>query len=593
MSNSGHPSVQRRLAAILAADVVGYSSLMGQDEEGTLARIKTLRRDIIEPKAGEHHGRIFKTTGDGFLVEFFSPVEAVRFAAEVQEALASHAIGMSAPPLQLRIGINLGDTIIEEDGDVYGDGVNIAARLEQSAPPGGISISAKVYEEVRDKLPYAFADRGELSAKNIARPVRVYHVSRAAREAQPDMHGSPHPALPDKPSIAVLPFTNMSGDPEQEYFADGVVEDIITALSHFPRLFVIARNSSFTYKGRAVDVRRVGQELGVRYVLEGSVRRSGGRIRLTGQLIDTHDATHLWAERFDGPTEDIFELQDEMTMRIVGAIIPRLQAAEIERSSRNRPESLDAYDLYLRALAAVHRMTREDSDDALALVDRALALDSHYAVAAGLGAWACTLRMSQNWATDGEVEKRRGVELGRLAVLKGQSDADTLAAGGYALAFLGGELHEGLRAIERAISLNPNSAIALGHAGWVRAFLGHARDAIEALNRSIRLSPRDPMLFRVEAAMAYSHLLLEEFDEAIAWGFRSVESNPNYTVSYRALSSALAHAGRLEEAKVVVARLSTLDPGLRLSTLAEATVFKHSGGLDLILDGLRAAGVPE
>lgn len=589
MSNSGHPTVQRRLAAILAADVVGYSSLMGQDEEGTLARIKKLRRDIIEPKSAEHQGRIFKTTGDGFLVEFSSPVEAVRFAAEVQEALASEPVQGPGRSLQLRIGINLGDIIIEDDGDVYGDGVNIAGRLEQLALPGGINISGKIYEEVRDKLPYAFEDKGEQQAKNIARPVRVYSISEKPRSAG----YTSHPSLPDKPSIAVLPFTNMSGDPEQEYFADGVVEDIITALSHFPRLFVIARNSSFTYKNRAVDVRHVGKELGVRYVLEGSVRRSGGRLRLTGQLIDTHDGTHLWAERFDGSIEDIFELQDEMTAQIVGAIVPRLQSAEIERSKRNRPDSLDAYDLYLRALSAVHEMTREGSDEALALVDRALKIDPDYAVAAGLGAWACTLRIAQNWPVDRDAQTRLGVELGRLAVLKGHEDADALAAGGYALAFLGGELQEGLRAIERAISLNPNNAIALTHAGYVRSFLGQPREAVEALNRSIRLSPRDRMLFRAEAALAYAHLLLREFDEAVAWGWRALEGNPNYTVTYRALGSALAHAGRADEAKTIIARLLKLAPDLSISTLPEQIVFKHSGGLDLVLNGLRAAGLPE
>ncbi|HUE44842.1 MAG TPA: adenylate/guanylate cyclase domain-containing protein [Aestuariivirgaceae bacterium] len=592
ITNVGGPAVHRRLAAILAADVVGYSELMGEDEEETLARIKALRRDLIEPKATEHRGRIFKTAGDGFLLEFASPVEAVRYAAEVQEALGSKDSAAPYRPLRLRIGINLGDIIIEDDGDVYGDGVNVAARLEQIAEPGGITLSGKVFEEVRDKLAYSFEYRGEQQVKNIARPVKIYVLHQGPRSALANPRLS-HPALPDKPSIAVLPFTNMSGDPEQEYFADGVVEDIITALSHFPRLFVIARNSSFTYKNRAVDVRHVGKELGVRYVLEGSVRRSGGRLRLTGQLIDTHEGTHLWAERFDGSIEDVFALQDEMTMQIVGAIVPRLQSAEIERSKRNRPDSLDAYDLYLRALSAMHEMTREASDEALALVDHALKIDPDYAVAAGLGAWAYTVRAAQYWPVDREAEQQRGLALGRMAVLKGQNDADALGAGGYALAFLGAELHEGLRAIERAIGLNPNSAIALAHAGWVRSYLGQPREAIEALQRSIRLSPRDPLLFRAHAALAFSHLLLEEFDEAIAWGTRAIEANPNYTVAYRPLASALAHAGRYEEARTAISRLAALVPGLSLRRLPETTTFKHSGRLELILDGLRAAGVPE
>jgi adenylate cyclase len=391
----------------------------------------------------------------------------------------------------------------------------------------------------------------------------------------------------------VLPFTSMSDDRETDYFADGVVEDIITALSHFQRLFVIARNSSFTYKGRAVDVRQVGRELGVRYVLEGSVRRAGDRLRLTGQLIDAHDGTHLWADRFDGQMEAIFDLQDEMTTQVVAAVIPRLQTAEIERSQRSRPESLDAYDLYLRAVSAVREMTQDASDKALSLVRRALEIDPAYAVAAGLGAWARTLRVAQNWPLDLEAEKADGVKLGRLAVLKGQDDADALAAGGYALAFLGGELEEGMRAIERAVDLNPNNAMALGHAGWVRNYLGQPRDAVTALERSIRLSPRDPTLFRAQAALACAHLFLGDLEEAILWGRRAVEGNPQYTVTYRTLISALAHAGRIEEAHAALARLAALLPNLSLRMLPEHTVFKHSGWLDCLLDGLRKAGFPE
>jgi adenylate cyclase len=582
---TGDPTrVQRRLAAILAADVVGFSALMSHDEEGTLAEIKALHQEVIAPAVQHHQGRVVKTTGDGLLIEFPSPVEAVRCALAVQKALVSGR-------LQLRIGINLGDVIIEPDGDIYGEGVNLAARLEALCDPGGVLISGKVYDEAEGKVDAAFESRGEQQVKNIAKPVRIY----ACLGAKPK--GSPHPSkaipLPEKPSIAVLPFTNMSGDPEQEYFADGVVEDIITALSHFSRLFVIARNSSFTYKGRAVDVRQVGQELGVRYVLEGSVRRSQDRLRLTGQLIDARDGTHLWAERFDGSMQDVFGLQDEMTSMIVGAIAPRLQMAEIERAKKSRPDSLDAYDLYLRALAAIREMTLADSDVALAYVDRALKIDPEYAVAAGLGAWASTLRVAQNWSVDREVEKRRGVALGRLAVLKGQEDADALAAGGYALAFLGGELHEGLRAIEQAINLNPNNAMGLMHAGWVRSYMGRPREAVDALHRSMRLSPRDPMLFRAQGALAYAHFLLREFEQAITAGKQAIESNPNYTVPYRAVASALAHTGRIDEAREMIARLTVLVPDLSLSTLPEVVVFRHSGGLDLILEGLRMAGVPE
>jgi adenylate cyclase len=480
-------------------------------------------------------------------------------------------------------------------GDLFGDGVNIAARLQAMADPGGVCISGDAHRHVRKTLPLHFADLGAQQVKNIAEPVPAFRVDvgrpgSGLKEPQPLSKPLP---LPDKPSIAVLPFTNMSGDREQEYFADGLVEDIITALSHFPRLFVIARNSTFTYKGRAVDVRQVGQELGVRYVLEGSVRRSGERLRLTGQLIDSQDGTHLWAERFDGAVADVFELQDEMTTKVVGAIAPRLQAAEIERSKRGRPESLDAYDLYLRALAAVREMTLADNDEALALVEQALKIDSSYAVAAGLGAWACTLRVALNWPVDRVLEKDRGVRLARIAVLKGQNDSDALGAGGYALAFLGGDLQEGLRAIERAITLNPNSAMSLMHAGWVRNYAGEAHQAIKALQRSIRLSPRDPMLYRAHAALAVAHLLLGDLDETIAWGRKGIEGNPNYNVTYRALAAAFAHAGRLEEAREMVERLRSLLPGVTVRGLPEMTVFSQSGRLDYMLDGLRKAGLPE
>jgi adenylate cyclase len=582
--------VQRRLAAILAADVEGYSRLMRADELGTM-RTLTSHRTIMDRMITEHGGRIANTAGDSVLAEFPSVVDAVECSVAVQKALADTNSALADDRrVQFRIGVHVGDVMVR-DGDLFGDGVNVAARMQTLAEAGGVTVSGEAHDYVRKSLLLPFRDLGQQAVKNIAEPMRAFALK--VQGSTPKIEQAPVLTLPDKPSIAVLPFTKLSDDRETDYFADGVVEDIITALSHVPRLFVVARNSTFTYKGRAVDVRTVGQELGVRYVLEGSVRRSGRRLRLTGQLIDAHDGTHLWAERFDGRVEDIFDLQDDLTTRVVGAIAPRLEAAEIERSRRNRPESLDAYDLYLRALFAVRKMTREDSDEALALLDRALKIDPNYAVAAGLGAWACTLRVAQNWPVDREVEKARGVELGRIAVIEAQNDAEALAAGGYALAFLGDELHEGMRAIERAISLNPNSAMALSHAGWVYDYLGQPREAIGALERSIRLSPRDAALFRAQAALAYAHLLLREFDEAITWGRKAVEGHPNYTVAYRALASALAHAGRLGEAQAVVARLLVLVPDLSLTTLPEVTVFRRSGGLDMIIEGLRKAGVPE
>jgi adenylate cyclase len=373
----------RRLAAILAADVAGYSRLMGADEEGRLERLKALRRELLDPKIAEHRGRIVKTTGDGMLVEFASVVDAVRCAVAVQQAMPERNSGVAADNrIELRIGINLGDVIVEGD-DLYGDGVNIAARIEALADAGGVFVSNTVHDHVRDRLPFAFEDLGEQQVKNIARPVRVYRV----RDAAAKLPVAPALPLPDKPSIAVLPFANMSGDPEQEYFADGMVEEIITALSRIRWLFVIARNSSFAYKGQTVDVKQVGRELGVRYVLEGSVRKGGNRVRITAQLIDATNGAHLWADRFDGSLEDVFELQDKVAISVAGVIEPTLRQTEIERARRKRPDSLDAYDLYLRALPYVVAAMPEEADKALPLLGKAIELEPDFAAAHAMIAW--------------------------------------------------------------------------------------------------------------------------------------------------------------------------------------------------------------
>ena len=372
--------VERRLAAILAADVAGYSRLIEADEEGTLGRLRTLRTEVIDPKIAGHRGRIVKTTGDGVLVEFASVVDAVRCAVEVQRAMAECNAGVPADKrIELRIGIHQGDVIVE-DGDIFGDGVNLAARLESLADPGGICVSGRVHADVAGKLDVGFEDLGEQQVKNISRPVRVFRAQfgtpKAAAGSEPAL------ALPDKPSIAVLPFANMSGDPEQEYFADGMVEEITTAIARLPWLFVIARNSSFTYKGRAVDVKQVARELGVRYVLEGSVRKAGNRVRITGQLIDATTGAHVWADRFEGSLDDIFDLQDRVASNVVGAIEPKLQKSEIERVTRKPAASLGAYDLYLRAQGQYHKYTQEGFGEAVALLERALIIDPSYAPAA-------------------------------------------------------------------------------------------------------------------------------------------------------------------------------------------------------------------
>jgi TolB-like protein/class 3 adenylate cyclase len=413
--------VERRLTAILAADVVGYSRLMGADEEGTLAALKAIRRELVDPRIVEHRGRIVKTTGDGLLVEFASVVDAVRCAVEIQQAMPERNTGLGANNrIELRIGINLGDVIVEGD-DLYGDGVNIAARVEALADAGGILVSNTVHDHVRDRLPFVFEDLGEQEVKNIARPVRVYRVRDVGAAAKsPSAPAPPALPLPDKPSIAVLPFANMSGDPEQEYFADGMVEEIITALSRIRWLFVIARNSSFTYKGKAVDVKQVARELGVRYMLEGSVRKAGNRVRITGQLIDTTTGAHIWADRFDGTFDDIFELQDQVASGVVGVIEPKLRQSEIERASRKPTASLDAYDLYLRALALRDQHTDESVREAIALLKRALAIDPSYAPAAALIGWSRIHQASHGRIPISQAERAEAVTLARHALGRGK-----------------------------------------------------------------------------------------------------------------------------------------------------------------------------
>jgi adenylate cyclase len=442
--------VERRLAAILAADVAGYSRLMGVDEEGTLASLKTCRRELVDPKIVEHRGRIVKTTGDGALVEFASAVDAVRCAMEIQRAMAERNAAIPEDRrIEFRIGINVGD-IITDEGDIYGDGVNIAARVETLASPGAICLSDNAYQQVKGKLALEVSEMGDQPLKNITQLVRVYGVKL---DGAP---GAPVLVLPDKPSIAVLPFTNMSGGPEQEYFVDGIVEDIITGLSRIKWLFVIARNSTFTYKGRAVDVKQVGRELGVRYVLEGSMRKVADRVRITAQLIDTATGAHVWAERYDRKSDDIFALQDEITLSVVGAIEPSLRLAEVERAKRKRPDSLDAYDLVLRAIPDVYSRMPEPSKKALVLLERALALDPNYALA-----HACAAECHHSiFLRDGMHEENRAaaVRHAQVAITHGQDDALALTLAGFCVGMEGHDRAAAFAAFEAALAVSPSPA---------------------------------------------------------------------------------------------------------------------------------------
>jgi adenylate cyclase len=579
--------VERRLAAILAADVAGYSRLMGVDEEGTLAALKALRRELIDPKIAEHRGRIVKTTGDGALVEFVSAVDAVRCALEIQQAMAGR--NMNIPEdrrIEFRIGINVGDIIIDE-GDIYGDGVNIAARMEALAAPGSVCLSDSAYQQIKGKIALDVSDMGEQQLKNIAQPVRVYGVQLESTPARPVL------ALPDKPSIAVLPFQNMSGDPEQEYFADGMVEDIITALSRFQNLFVIARNSSFTYKGRAVDVKQVGRELGVRYVLEGSVRKSGNRVRITGQLIDAGTGAHLWADRFDGPLEDIFDLQDQVTTNVVSAIAPKLQRAEIERARRKPTESLDAYDYYLRGIENLHLRTRPATEEALRLFYLAIDLDPQFASAYGMAAWCYVIRQVQGWMTDPEGDAAEATRLARKAVELGKEDAVALSMGSFALAYFVRDFDAGILFNDRARQLNPHLAFAWYLSGWLRIYYGEHDLAIKHFAQFQRMSPLDPFISGMHSGIALAHALAGRYEDACANADLALSENPNLPQSLRSVAISYALASDVEQAQNAVARLREINPALRISNLRDFTPIRRPEDVAKFADGMRKAGLPE
>jgi len=570
----------RRLAAILAADVAGYSRLIEADEEGTLGRLKALRADIIDPKIAGHKGRIVKTTGDGMLVEFASVVDAVRCASELQVAMAeSNAPLPQDHRIEFRIGIHQGDIVVE-DGDIFGDGVNIAARLEGLAEPGGICVSARVREDATGRLDLAFEDIGEQSLKNITRPVRVFRVAMG-RKLVPE----PPLALPDKPSIVVLPFANLSGDPEQEYFADGMVEEIITALSRIRWLFVIARNSSFTYKGQSVDVRQVGRELGVRYILEGSVRKGGNRVRITAQLIDAASGAHLWADRFDGSLERVFELQDQVAVSVAGIIEPTLQAAEIRRVAERPTNDLTAYDFYLRALPhASFFFAKDRNAQALDLLGRAIERDPGYGPALAAAAW-CHAQLDVNgWADDREANRLKGIDLARRALQVAPDDPEVVGPAAFVLGWYGQDIDAAVGLIDRCLDLNPSSARSWYWSAVLRLFVGTPDLAIEHFETSMRLSPRDRFgapLSGIGGALLFSR----RFEEAAAKLRASLEQHPTFALTYRFLAACYAHMGRLQEAREVVDRLRTISRVV----VPSVTPFRNPEHSELLLSGLRLA----
>ncbi|MET0941183.1 MAG: adenylate/guanylate cyclase domain-containing protein [Mesorhizobium sp.] len=583
--------VQRRLAAIVACDVVSYSKMMGRDEAGTLARLKKLRSEFLHPKVSEYGGRVVKTTGDGTLIEFPSAVDAVSHAVDVQRGMAERNKDIPGDQqIRLRLGINVGDIIIDED-DIYGDGVNVAARLEALAEPDGICLSARVYDYVRDRLDVAYDDLGELAVKNIADLVHVYRV-RLGEAASAGIPGvSQALPLPDKPSIAVLPFVNMSGDAEQEYFADGITEDLITLLSQIRWFFVIARNSSFAYKGKSPDIRAVARELGVAYVLEGSVRKAGNRVRVTAQLIDGASGNHVWAQRYDRDLEDIFAVQDEITATLVGAIEPELGKAERERARAKRPDDLRAWELYQRGLWHTYRRTREDLAEAQLLFRRAIAIDPGLARAYAAAEEAFFFQHVGGYVDGADAANTAALQYAETAVRIDGQDAFNRYALGRALTLL--RRHDAaILELDKAIELEPSFAQAHYALGMALGTGGRPQEALPHIELAMRLSPQDPYFGQFLVRRAEAYLFLGRLEEAVESAERSLHE-PNIQWSrWAILAAAQAHLGRLEDARRSIGALHALRPDIDLAFTRDYWPIADANALQYLVDGLRTAGLP-
>jgi adenylate cyclase len=583
--------MERRLAAILATDVVGYSRLIRADEEGTIAALKALRAGLIDPKIAAHHGRIVKLMGDGMLAEFPSVVDAVRAAVETQQAMAEHNSGLPKDKrIEFRVGINLGDVVIDGD-DIHGDGVNVAARLEGMAEPGGICISGKVYEEVRDRIDIPFEDLGEQEVKNIDRPVRVWRWTADAGFAASISAKIDEPLpLPDKPSIAVLPFDNMSGDPEQEYFADGIAEDIITALSKIKKLFVIARNSTFTYKSQAVDIKRVGREQGVRYVLEGSVRRGGDRLRITAQLIDAETGNHLWAERYDRESNDLFALQDEITREVTSALQIELTEGEQARLWASGTKNLEAWELVIQANHLIHRHHREGVHEARQFLERALRLDESYATAwelLGTTHWLDAI--NEGWSDLREASLARSLEANDRALTIDPSSPDTLASRSL-IKLTSGNHDEALALSKKAVALAPNLANNMAIASVITVYCGKPREALELVRTAMRLCPIYPIWYFYPLTRAY--WFMGKTDEAIAAARSAIERDPELSASHKLHAIVLTDAGRDAAAQRAAAEVLRLEPNFSV----EAWSARRGTPTELSIReaaALRKAGLPD
>jgi adenylate cyclase len=579
--------LERRLTAILAADVAGYSRLTGLDEEGTHVQLREHLSSLVNPKIAEHRGRVVKNTGDGLLAEFNSAVDAVRCAVDIQRRMvARNAEIANDNRIEFRMGVNVGDIIIE-GGDIFGDGVNVAARLEGLAEPGGICVSARVQEDVRGRLDITFADMGEQQLKNIAWPVRVYRVQLGAVTAAK----RPALTLPNKPSIAVLPFDNMSGERDQEYLADGIVEAITAALSSIRSFFVIARNSAFTYKGRAANVRDIGSELGVAYVLKGSVQTTGNRIRIIVQLIETEGGTHVWNGRHDGTIDDIFDLQDRITEQVAGALQPSIRIAEIERSRRKRPQDLGAYDYAMRAMPHVWALEKEESVKALDLLEKALSIEPDYPLGLSLAGWCYAQRSVYNWTDNVAEAQAKAQSLAERAAELSADDPIILAVLGTIHTFV---RHYGTARVllDRALAIDSNAAWAWSRLGWLQNYVDQPKSAIGHFERALRLSPLDPMNFNNYVGIGAAYNVMQAYDQAAALYRRALEERPNAKWIYRDLAGSLSGAGRLEEAQRAYAELMCSYPDLTIAKFKRAMVFSDAV-LDRMAENLRRLGLPE
>jgi TolB-like protein len=575
----------RKLAAILVWDVVGFSRLAGADEERLLARLRALRSDLTDPTVAVHKGRVVKRTGDGAIVEFRSAVEAVRCALEIQEAMVERNAGVPEDRrLVFRVGLHVGDVVEESDGDLMGDGVNIAARLEGVCAPGAICLSEDAYRQVKSRLDLDVADLGEVRLKNIAEPVRAYSLKVGA----PTAPATEKPAAAEKPSIAALPFQNMSSDAEQDYFVDGLVEDILTGMSRIKSLLVIARHSSFVYKGRAVDIRQVGRELGVRYVLEGSVRKAGSRLRITAQLIEAETGAHLWADRFDGDVSDVFAFQDQVAERVVGVIEPSVLKSEIERARRKPPGSLAAYDLYLRALPHLATASPAEARIAAPLLRDALQLDPHFARARAHLAHCHEICFV--WGDFDFADRKAGLEQARAVLASSTDDATALATSGFVLWTLAQEREAAWSGIERALSYNPCCAAALLWGALFKSCNGDGDAAIELAERALRISPFDPFAFNAHFALGLAAVSAGRFDEAASRFAKALQSHPQFLALHGCYAIALALAARADEAREAAQKAVALGPRARVGLLLVAVADPVLA--DRLRTGAKLAGLP-